>query len=108
MGVLAIRVFAGGAILGNPPSPHTYKTPFFPLQLYERDRERAARLQEALGPDRRLQREATRFVLAHPHVSSALIGFGESWQVDEALEALEVDTPAPAWEEVLTLESTAN
>ena len=41
MGVFAIRVFAGGALLGNPPSTHTLKTPFFPLALYERDRVRA-------------------------------------------------------------------
>ena len=34
MGVLAIRVLAGGALAGSPPSPHTFKTPFFPLALY--------------------------------------------------------------------------
>src|SRR5439155_24055246 len=43
MGVLAIRVLAGGALAGNAPSPHTLKTPFFPLELYERDRERTER-----------------------------------------------------------------
>jgi hypothetical protein len=40
MGVLAIRVLAGGALAGSPPSPHTFKTPFFPLALYERDQPR--------------------------------------------------------------------
>ena len=63
MGVLAIRVLAGGALAGNPPSPHTLKTPFFPLALYERDRKRAARLQDIVGPERRLSQEAIRFAL---------------------------------------------
>lgn len=101
MGVLAIRVFAGGAILGNSPSPHTLTTPFFPLPLYERDRERAGRLQELLGPRRRMQREAIRFALAHPQVSSALVGFGEPAQIDEALEALEPDPSPPVWDDLL-------
>src|SRR5262249_49664072 len=39
MGVLAIRIFAGGALLNQPPSAHTLTTPFFPLSLYERDLE---------------------------------------------------------------------
>lgn len=105
MGVLAIRVFAGGAILGNPPSPHTFKTPFFPLHLYERDRRRAARLQQLIGEGRRLPREAVRFALAHPQVSSALIGFADTWQIDEAVAALAPD-PAPAdWEAILAQES---
>jgi aryl-alcohol dehydrogenase-like predicted oxidoreductase len=88
MGVFAIRVLAGGALAGNPPSPHTFKTPFFPLDLYERDRQRAALLQERLGETRRLPQEAIRFALAHPQIHSAIVGFGDAWQIDEALEAL--------------------
>jgi aryl-alcohol dehydrogenase-like predicted oxidoreductase len=88
MGVFAIRVFAGGALAGNPPSVHTLKTPFFPLALYERDRVRAARLQAVLGPRTPLTTEAIRFALAHLHVSAAIVGFREPWQVDEALTAL--------------------
>jgi L-galactose dehydrogenase/L-glyceraldehyde 3-phosphate reductase len=100
MGVLAIRVLAGGALADHPPSPHTFKTPFFPLALYQRDRERAARLQQSLGPQRRLPREAVRFVLDHPHVSSALIGFGEPWQIDDALAALEPQSAPINWAEL--------
>ncbi|MBA4015607.1 MAG: hypothetical protein C0483_00315 [Pirellula sp.] len=92
MGVFAIRVLAGGALAGNPPSPHTLKTPFFPLDLYERDRSRAADLRKALGAARRLPQEAVRFSLAHPHVNSAIIGFGDVAQIDEALAALELRT----------------
>ncbi|MDZ4686749.1 MAG: aldo/keto reductase [Planctomycetaceae bacterium] len=101
MGVLAIRVLAGGALADNPPSPHTLKTPFFPLALYERDRKRAATCRELLGPQRMLPREAIRYVLAHPHISSALIGFGECWQIVEALEALTPDDSPVNWDDIL-------
>lgn len=101
MGVLAIRVLAGGALMGNPPSPHTFTTPFFPLSLYERDQRRAARLKQLAGLNGNMQQQAVRFVLAHPHVSSALVGFGEPWQIDEALGALESDDALLAWHEVL-------
>lgn len=89
MGVMAIRVLAGGALAQNPPSPHTLKTPFFPLDLYERDRARAADLQAALGPHRHLPVEAIRFALSHPQIHAAIVGFGEIWQIDEALQALD-------------------
>ncbi len=104
MGVLAIRVLAGGALLGNPPSPHTYKTPFFPLALYERDRRRAARLRDRAGLNGTMQQEAIRFVLGHPDVSSALVGFGEPWQIDEAMGALESPISTVEWDEVLAAE----
>jgi L-galactose dehydrogenase/L-glyceraldehyde 3-phosphate reductase len=101
MGVLAIRALAGGALAGRPPSPHTLKTPFFTLSLYERDQRRAARIQEALGPGRRLPREAIRFVLAHPQVHSALIGFGSMEEIDEAVAAMQCDTAPLDWNEAL-------
>jgi L-galactose dehydrogenase/L-glyceraldehyde 3-phosphate reductase len=95
MGVFAIRVFAAGALAGNPPSAHTLKTPFFPLALYQRDQRRAARLQKLLGLDRNLKTEAIRFVLSHPHVSAAIIGLREPWQIDEAAASLATG-PLPA------------
>src|SRR6478752_5335953 len=88
MGVLAIRVLAGGALADNEPSLHTFKTPFFPLALYERDRKRAAELQSRLGPERPLAREAIRFALEHPQIASAIIGFGTTEQIDRAIEAI--------------------
>lgn len=102
MGVLAIRVLAGGALAGNPPSPHTFKTPFFPLALYRRDCERAARLQQLFGSDESLQQHAIRFALSHPQVSSALVGFGEPWQIDEALGALKSPASAVEWEQAVS------
>jgi aryl-alcohol dehydrogenase-like predicted oxidoreductase len=91
MGVLAIRVLAGGALAGNAPSPHTLKTPFFPLALYERDQKRAAQLQAMLGPQCNLPRAAIRFALAHPQIHTAIIGFGSIAEIDQAVQALAAD-----------------
>jgi aryl-alcohol dehydrogenase-like predicted oxidoreductase len=101
MGVLAIRVLAGGALAGNPPSPHTLKTPFFPLSLYERDRQRAVRLQSSLKPEQKLSREAIRFALAHPQIHSAIIGFASTDQIDEAIAALAASEQLLKYEDVL-------
>jgi aryl-alcohol dehydrogenase-like predicted oxidoreductase len=89
IGVFAIRVYAGGALVGQPPSAHTRQTKFFPLDLYERDARRAARLRENLPSGIDLPEAAVRFVLEHPGVSSALIGFSEPSHVDDALRALD-------------------
>ena len=80
MGIFAIRVFAGGAILGREPSAHTLKTPFFPLAQYRRDRERADELTAARGS---LKESALRFVLDDARVQSAIVGFGSAEQVGE-------------------------
>jgi len=82
MGVFAIRVFAAGALLGNPPSAHTHVTPYFPLALYERDRAHAARVTSALR-ETSLKRVSVEYVLSHPTVTSAIIGFGSPEEVSE-------------------------
>jgi L-galactose dehydrogenase/L-glyceraldehyde 3-phosphate reductase len=92
MGVFAIRVFAGGALLDQPPSAHTLKTPYFPLALYERDRARAKRLAERVAGRMPLSELAVRFALGHPEVTSAIIGFGSPQQVD-AVSRLRLDEP---------------
>jgi len=89
MGVLAIRVFAAGALLSNPASPHTQKTPFFPLELYRRDLSRAARIGQRLGERLTMNELAVRFALSHPHISSALIGFGDPSHIDAAVTAMQ-------------------
>lgn len=92
LGVFAIRVYAGGAILGQPPSAHTLRTPYFPLDLYERDAEAASRFagQEPDVTDAAGTRaaKAIRFVLAHPAVTGAIIGFGKPEHVTQAVEAV--------------------
>lgn len=95
MGVFAIRVFAGGALLDQPPSAHTLKTPFFPLALYERDVERARRLRERVAGRLPMSEVAVRFALSHPAVSSAIIGFGSPEHVDEVVR-MRLDEPLPA------------
>jgi aryl-alcohol dehydrogenase-like predicted oxidoreductase len=82
MGVFAIRVFAGGALLGREPSAHTLKTPFFPLDLFHRDRVRAKGLH--LSPAA-IKEGALRFVLDDRRVYSAIVGFGNVEQVEEAV-----------------------
>lgn len=89
MGVFAIRVFAGGALAGKPPSKHTLTTPFFPLALYERDRARAAALAACLPPKVTLPEMAVRFALTHPGVSSAIVGFATPDEVTAAVEFAE-------------------
>ena len=83
MGVFAIRVFAGGALLGQPPSAHTLKTPFFPLSLYNRDAERARLLRERAGGQLPLSELAIRFAFSCEAVSSAIIGFANPQQVEQ-------------------------
>lgn len=84
-GVLAIRVLAGGALAGQPPSPHTRKTQFFPLDLYERDGRRAGQIDALLPEGMRREEAAVRFALGHPAVSSAIVGFATADQVAEVV-----------------------
>jgi aryl-alcohol dehydrogenase-like predicted oxidoreductase len=85
VGALAIRVYAGGALAGQAPSQHTLTTKFFPLDLYQRDQARAQSIQQSLPPGKTLPEIAVRFVLGHPVVTSALIGFGSPQEVEQAV-----------------------
>jgi aryl-alcohol dehydrogenase-like predicted oxidoreductase len=86
MGVFAIRVFAGGALLDQPPSAHTLKTPYFPLALYERDLARAKHLRERVAGRTPMGELGVRFAFSHPGVTSAIIGFGSPQHVDEVAQ----------------------
>jgi aryl-alcohol dehydrogenase-like predicted oxidoreductase len=88
MGVFAIRVFAAGALLGQAPSAHTLKTPYFPLELYQRDAARAEQLRAELRDSESMTAFALRFVLSHSAVSSAIIGFGSPKHVAELVNDL--------------------
>jgi aryl-alcohol dehydrogenase-like predicted oxidoreductase len=85
LAVLAIRVFAGGALAGQPPSEHTKRTPFFPLALYERDQRRAASFEAKLPAGIILKEAAVRSVVSEATVASAIIGFSSPGQVDQAV-----------------------
>ena len=88
MGVLVIRVFASGTQTGQAPSQHTFKTKFFPLDLYRRDQWRCEQLKQILPPDIGFKDAALQFVLSHPHVTAAIIGFGQPEHVNDATAAL--------------------
>ncbi|REJ97712.1 MAG: aldo/keto reductase [Planctomycetota bacterium] len=100
MGVFAIRVFAGGALAGQPPSRHTHTTKFFPLDLYVRDQERCREIAQRLPEGANTRETAVRFVLSHAQVTSAIIGFGEPSHIDEAVASL---AAGPLSEDVLSL-----
>jgi L-galactose dehydrogenase/L-glyceraldehyde 3-phosphate reductase len=85
VGVLAIRVFAGGALLHQAPSRHTHRTPYFPLPLYQRDLQHAARIGGALNGHLSLKEAALRFALSHRGVAAAIVGFGTVGHVEEAV-----------------------
>jgi aryl-alcohol dehydrogenase-like predicted oxidoreductase len=85
MGVFAIRVLAGGALAGNPPSEYTHRTKFFTLQQYHCDQRRSAKLAAVLPPELSLPEAAIRFSLAHPAVTSALVGLGTPSELDQAV-----------------------
>ena len=89
IGILAIRVFAGGALLRRKPSPHTYQTEFFPLNLYELDLQVASRLEE-MFPKVPLVELCLRFVLSHDLIDSAIVGFGQQRHVEQAVSVLEL------------------
>ncbi len=86
MGVFAIRVLAGGALAGRPPSPHTLTTKFFPLDLYLRDCRRAEQIARRLPSGMPLEAAAIRFALSHPAVTSAIIGFATPDEVSQAAQ----------------------
>lgn len=82
--MLAIRVFAGGALAGKPPSAHTLKTKFFPLPGYERELRRAVVMRPLLPTDISLPEAAVRFAVHHARVTSAIIGSGSPEEVEDA------------------------
>ncbi len=84
MGIFAIRIFAAGALLGAEPSAHTLRTPFFPLDLYRRDRARAQELAQRLGSIAAVRETALRYVLSLPQIASAIVGMGAVEHVEEA------------------------
>jgi aryl-alcohol dehydrogenase-like predicted oxidoreductase len=106
MGIFAIRVFAAGALVGAEPSAHTMKTPFFPLDLYQRDRRRAEALAKRLGGSTSLAQTALRYVLSLPEITAAIIGLGAVEQVDEAVRISQLEPLSP--EAVRVLEEQRN
>lgn len=85
--VLAIRIFAAGALLGRAPSVHTLKTPFFPLPLYRQDAACAEELCRDWPFAERLAR-AVRYPLEQLGVSAVIVGFATPAELLEITGAL--------------------
>ena len=85
--VIAIRIMAGGALMQHAPSPHTYKTKFFTLDVFERDSKRSDALAKTLPAGMNLPTASIRYVLDTLQATTALIGFNRTEQVEEAAQA---------------------
>ena len=85
--VIAIRLMAGGALMQHAPSPHTYKTKFFTLDVFERDSKRSEELAKILPFGVTPSAASIRYVLDTLQATTALIGFNHPEQVEEAVQA---------------------
>ena len=100
VGVIGIRVLAGGALSGSAERHPIASPPPEPIgssHRYEADLARARRLRSLVqeGFAKNLTEAATRFALSHPAVGTILVGIATPQQFDDALSAVE-QGPLPA------------
>ena len=100
VGVVGIRVLAGGALSGSAERHPIASPPPEPIgsaMSYEGDIERARRLTALVkeGIAASLTEAATRFSLSHPAMGTILVGIATPAQFDDALAAVEKG-PLPA------------
>jgi aryl-alcohol dehydrogenase-like predicted oxidoreductase len=94
VGVVGIRVLAGGALSGSPerhPIAGPAPEPIGSAMSYAADIDRARRLMPLVqeGFATSLTEAATRFALSHPAMGTILVGMATPQQFDEALAAAE-------------------
>ena len=94
MGVIAIRVLAGGALADSPARAALASQSVDPIatsSTYDGDVALAQRFQVLVknGYAQTLAEAATRFALFEPGVSTALIGFSSQEQLEQAIAAAE-------------------
>ena len=94
VGVVGIRVLAGGALSGlseRHPIASPAPEPIGSAMRYEADIERARRLMPLVneGFAGNLTEAATRFALSHPAMGTILVGMATSQQFEDALAAVE-------------------
>jgi aryl-alcohol dehydrogenase-like predicted oxidoreductase len=94
VGVVGIRVLAGGALSGSAerhPIASPAPEPIGSAMSYDADLDRACRLtplvQEGFGTS--LAEVATRFALSHPAMGTILVGMATPQQFEDALAAVE-------------------
>jgi len=112
MGVIAIRVLAAGALSGTEerhPLGSPSVEPIGSGRDYRVDVERARRLQPVVreGYAESLVEAAIRYVIAHPGVSTALVGYSTLEQLEYAAAAANKGAlPAAALERLTELQSS--
>jgi aryl-alcohol dehydrogenase-like predicted oxidoreductase len=94
VGVVGIRVLAGGALSGSPerhPIAGPAPEPIGSAMSYNADIDRARRLMPLVqeGFAASLTEAATRFALSHPAMGTILVGMATPQQFDDALAAVE-------------------
>jgi aryl-alcohol dehydrogenase-like predicted oxidoreductase len=94
VGVVGIRVLAGGALSGSAerhPIASPAPEPIGSAMSYDADLERARRLMPLVkeGFARSLTEAATRFALSHPAMGTILVGMATPQQFEDALAAVE-------------------
>lgn len=94
MGVVAIRILAAGALSGSDEphplgAPHTAPMGTGPDLASDRERSRRLRPLVDEGHVRTLAEAALRFAISHPAISTALVGFSDLDQVEQAAAAAE-------------------
>jgi aryl-alcohol dehydrogenase-like predicted oxidoreductase len=93
VGVVGIRVLAGGALSGSPerhPIASPAPEPIGSAMSYDADIDRARRLMPLVreGFAASLTEAATRFALSHPAMGTILVGMATPQQFEESLEAV--------------------
>jgi aryl-alcohol dehydrogenase-like predicted oxidoreductase len=94
VGVVGIRVLAGGALSGSParhPIAGPAPEPIGSAMRYDADIDRARRLMPLIeqGFAASLTEAATRFALSHPAMGTILVGMATPQQFEDALTAVE-------------------
>jgi L-galactose dehydrogenase/L-glyceraldehyde 3-phosphate reductase len=112
VGVIAIRVLAGGALSGSPERHPIASPPPDPIgsaMRYDDDLARARRLLPLVteGFAASLTEAATRFAISQPAVGTILVGMAAPQQFDEALAAvLKGPLPREALDRLTTLQQS--
>jgi aryl-alcohol dehydrogenase-like predicted oxidoreductase len=101
VGVIGIRVLAGGALSGSAERHPIASPPPAPIgsaMSYDADVARARRLMPLVteGFAASLTEAATRFVMTHPAIGTLLVGMATPQQFEDALAAVEKDPLPPA------------
>ena len=101
VGVVGIRVLAGGALSGSPERHPIASPPPEPIgsaMSYDADVARASRLMPLVqeGFAASLTEAATRFALSHPAMGTILVGMATPQQFEDALAAVQKGPLPPA------------